>query len=96
MLFMVQMTVDWPRNMPEDEASRLRDAERAYSADLQRKGVWKHLWRTTGIFGNVSIFDVQSHEELHDVLTGLPFYPFLTIEITPLSDHPGRIDPETA
>ncbi|WP_298937250.1 muconolactone Delta-isomerase family protein [uncultured Ruegeria sp.] len=92
MLFLVKMSVDWPRDMPPDEASALQKAERAYSANLQRKGVWKHLWRTTGIFGNISVFDVQSHEELHEVITGLPFYPYITLDITPLSQHPGRIE----
>ena len=91
MLFLVKMQVDWPRDMAPDDAEALQKAERTYSADLQRKGVWKHLWRTTGIFGNVSVFDVQSHEELHEALTNLPFYPFLTVEITPLSRHPGWV-----
>lgn len=91
MLFLVKMRVDWPRDMPDEDAEALQVAERDYSADLQHKGVWKHLWRTTGVFGNVSVFDVQSHEELHEVLTNLPFFPFITLEITPLSQHPGRV-----
>ena len=59
--------------------------------DLQKRGVWLHLWRTSGIFGNVSIFDVESNEKLHEILSGLPFFSFLTMEITPLSRHPSRI-----
>lgn len=94
MLFLVKMTVDWPREMPKVEAEALQEAERSYSAELQRKGLWKHLWRTTGVFGNVSVFDVESHEVLHDALTGLPFFPYLTLEITPLSRHPGWVMPD--
>lgn len=91
MLFLVKMKVVWPRDMPPEDAKALQVAERNYSADLQRKGIWKHLWRISGVFGNISVFDVQSHEELHDVLTNLPFFPFITLEITPLSEHPGRV-----
>lgn len=91
-LFLVTMRVDWPRDMDEGEARRLTEAERAYAARLQREGTWLHLWRVAGVFGNVSVFDVESHEALHEVLAGLPFFPFLTIEVTPLARHSGRIE----
>ncbi len=93
-LFLVRMTVNWPRDLKGAEAEALRAREKDYAAGLQRSGVWKHLWRTTGVFGNVSVFDVESHEHLHEVLTGLPFFPMLDIEIEPLSDHPGRVAPD--
>lgn len=92
MLFLVRMTVDWPRDLPEAEAARLTAAERAYSARLQEAGTWRHLWRSSGKFGNISVFDVASHEELHEILSSLPFFPFVTMEVEPLSRHPGRID----
>lgn len=92
MLFMVRMSVDWPTEMDAQAASALTKRERAYSAMLQRSGVWKHLWRTTGSIGNISIFNVTSHEHLHEVLTNLPFFAFITMEITPLSEHPGKVD----
>ena len=91
MLFMVKMKVNWPRDLDEDEGQALVQRERDYAMDLQKRGVWLHLWRTSGIFGNVSIFDVESNEKLHEILSGLPFFSIITMEITPLSRHPSRI-----
>jgi muconolactone D-isomerase len=39
----------------------------------------------------VSIFDVESNDELHTILGSLPFYPYMNVEVTPLCRHPGAI-----
>jgi muconolactone D-isomerase len=44
-----------------------------------------------GQYKNVSIFDVADHDTLHDILTGLPLYPFMEIEVIPLCRHPSSI-----
>ena len=64
----------------------------AVAQELQRQGKWRHLWRVTGHYANVSIFDVESHDELHEALTRLPLWPYLKINVTPLSKHPSSID----
>ncbi|SLN71084.1 Muconolactone Delta-isomerase [Roseivivax jejudonensis] len=92
MLFLVRMEVDWPKDMDPEAGRALVEAERTYSQRLQRYGKWRHLWRIAGVFGNVSVFDVDSHDELHEILSNLPFFPYLNIEITPLARHPSRID----
>ena len=40
---------------------------------------------------NISIFDVESNEELHNILQGLPLYPYMNIEVMPLNRHPSSI-----
>ena len=66
----------------------------SYTANghLQGDGRWRHLWRVAGAYANVSIFDVASHDELHELLSGLPLFPYLTIEVTPLAAHPSAIE----
>lgn len=91
MLFQVDMTVTIPRDFDKDEAERIKAREKAYAQDLQRSGEWRHLWRVAGQYANVSIFDVASNQRLHDILTGLPLYPFMTIRVTPLCRHPSSI-----
>jgi muconolactone D-isomerase len=91
MLFHVRMHVDLPTSMPADEAARLKDTERAYSQRLQREGKWRHIWRIAGQYANVSLFDVDSVEELHALLTALPLFPYMRIETTPLCRHPSSI-----
>jgi muconolactone D-isomerase len=65
--------------------------EKAYSHELQRAGKWPHIWRITGQFSNLSIFDVTSNDELHDILWNLPLFPYMTIQVTPLGQHPSDI-----
>ena len=59
--------------------------------ELQQQGKWRHIWRITGQYSNISIFDVESNEELHNLLQGLPLYPYMNIEVMPLNRHPSSI-----
>lgn len=91
MLFQVEMTVDIPLDFDKAEADRIKATEKAYSHELQRSGEWRHIWRVAGQYANLSIFDVSSNERLHEILMGLPLYPFMTIKVTPLCRHPSSI-----
>ena len=91
MLFMAEMEVRLPPDMDPAESQRLRDAEREYSGAAQRDGRWPHLWRVAGRYANVSILDVASVDELHELLSGLPLFPYLDIRVTPLARHPNAI-----
>ncbi len=91
MLFQVEMTVNIPLDFDTAEADRIKAVEKAYSQDLQRSGEWRHIWRVAGLYANVSMFDVASNERLHEILMGLPLYPFMTIKVMPLCRHPSSI-----
>lgn len=92
MLFKVEMTVNIPSSLPKAEADELKAKEKAYSQQLQREGKWLHIWRVAGLYANVSIFDVADNQELHDLLTALPLYPYMAISVQPLCRHPSAID----
>ncbi|MDO8252302.1 MAG: muconolactone Delta-isomerase [Rhodoferax sp.] len=91
MLFLVRMDVNIPRDLPVAEANEIKAREKAYSQDLQRDGRWKSIWRVVGEYANYSIFDVASNDELHQLLQGLPLFPFMKIDVTPLAAHPSAI-----
>jgi muconolactone D-isomerase len=91
MRFMVEMTVNLPPGMPADERDALLAREREYSQALQRDGRWEHLWRVAGRHANVSILNVSSPDELHEIVSGLPLFPYLDIRVTPLARHPNTI-----
>ena len=91
MLFHVTMDVKIPRDLPAEERAEIIAREKAYSQDLQRQGKWRHIWRVAGQYANVSIFDVADNAELHDILSGLPLFPFMEIQVTPLLRHPSAI-----
>ncbi|WP_022981470.1 muconolactone Delta-isomerase [Ideonella sp. B508-1] len=91
MLFMVEMQVNIPASVDPAEAARIKAEEKAYSQALQREGKWPHIWRVVGQYANVSIFDVESNDELHTLLSQLPLFPYMTIQVTPLARHPSAI-----
>lgn len=91
MLYLVRMDVNIPANLPEEQAAAIKAKEKAYSQDLQRDGRWPHLWRVVGQYSNYSVFDVGSNDELHELLQGLPLYPFMDINVTALAKHPSSI-----
>jgi muconolactone D-isomerase len=87
MLFHVTMDVAVPPDLDPAVLAR----EKAYCQDLQRLGKWVHIWRVVGQYANVSIFDVDSPDELHDILWNLPLFTFMTVEVTPLCPHPSAL-----
>ena len=92
MLFLAEMEVALPHEMPESERADLLARETAYAQELQRDGRWRHLWRVVGRYANVSVFDVGSPDELHDLLSALPLFPYMQIRVTALARHPSAID----
>lgn len=91
MLFQVRMDVNLPQDLPEAVAAEIKAKEKAYSQDLQRQGKWRHIWRVAGEYANYSIIDAKDNAELHDILTGLPLFPYMKIAVTPLCRHPSSI-----
>ncbi|MCS0636826.1 muconolactone Delta-isomerase [Streptomyces sp. LP05-1] len=91
MLFAVRMGVDLPRDLDPGVREDLVAREKAYCQELQKSGRWPHIWRCAGQYANLSVFDVEDNEALHRVLWNLPLFPYLTIEITPLVQHPSDL-----
>lgn len=91
MLFMVEMDVNIPLDFDAGEAARLKAAEKARFQELQHAGTWRHIWRKVGLYSNVSIFDVASNAELHDICMSLPLYPFMIMKVTALCRHPSSL-----
>lgn len=91
MLFHVTMDVAIPHDMAPDQRSELIAREKAYSQDLQRKGTWVHIWRVVGRYSNVSIFDVGSSDELHEILWNLPLFPYMSVTVSAMCPHPSAI-----
>jgi muconolactone D-isomerase len=91
MLYLVRMDVHLPLDMPAATADEIKAREKAYSQDLQKNGKWPHLWRVVGEYANYSVFDVGSNDELHDILSGLPLFPYMEIRVIPLARHPSSL-----
>ena len=90
-LFHVRMDVDIPRDLDPDVRAETVATEKAYSQDLQRQGKWREIWRIVGQYSNISIFDVESADEMHEILWNLTLFPYMNIEVMPLTKHGSDI-----
>jgi muconolactone D-isomerase len=91
MLFHVRMDVRIPHDLDPGTRAEIVAREKEYSQELQRAGKWPHIWRIVGEYANVSIFDVESNEELHGLLSQLPLFPYMDVRVTPLAPHPSDV-----
>ena len=92
MLFHVRIDVRLPHDLAPAERAEIVAREKEYSQRLQRAGKWPHIWRIAGEYANFSIFDVESNDELHNLLSGLPLFPYMDIRVTPLATHPSDVN----
>jgi len=92
MLFQVRITVQVPHSADMAKVEALSTDEIEQAKALQRAGKWLHIWRIAGKWANLSIFDVDSADELHQILSSLPLYPYMNIEVTALCRHPASLE----
>lgn len=91
MLYHVKMDVNIPHHLPAEQFEAIKAAEKQRATELQAAGKWPHLWRIAGQYSNISILEVASHDELHGLLSSLPLFPYMTIQVTALAKHPSSI-----
>ena len=83
--FLVQMEIT--RQLESDHNLLKQEAERA--RELARSGILRRLWRIPGRRANWGIWTAATADELHDALSSLPLYPYLSITVHPLASHPN-------
>jgi muconolactone D-isomerase len=74
MLFHVEMDVQIPPGLAADVVDQMKKTERHRAQEFQNSGRC-HLWRVVGRYVNVSVFDVESNEALHDILSTRRYSP---------------------
>ncbi len=92
MLFHVFMDVRIPHDADPEKLKQLQAEEHERAKELQLQGKWLHLWRVAGKYANISIFDAESSAGFHAILSSLPLYPYMEIEVTALCRHPGSLE----
>ena len=92
MLFQVQIVVHIPHGADMATIKALSMEEIEIAKTLQRAGKWLHIWRIAGKWANISIFSVGDTDELHEILSSLPLFPYMEIEVTALCRHPASVE----
>lgn len=91
MKFMCEMTVVFPESMNAETKAAYQAQEKEYSQALQHSGEFEAIYRVTGRYANVSIFEVESNDRLHEILSGFPMFPYMDVKTTALCKHPNSI-----
>jgi muconolactone D-isomerase len=66
----------------------LMEQEHITAREHMANGQLRQIWRTPAQSGNWSIWDVDSATELHEIVSRLPLYRWMTVTVHPLAAHP--------
>ncbi len=91
MVYVVEMDVKIPETWDEDKIKSFMEREKETSQKWQNSGKWKHLWRVAGKYSNISILEVESPDELHQIISSLPLFPYMNIKVTSICKHPNAV-----
>ncbi|MGQ0615955.1 MAG: muconolactone Delta-isomerase family protein [Acidimicrobiia bacterium] len=89
---MINTEIDFPSDMDAGAKADLVAREQATSLGYQRDGKVKGIWRVVGRYANFTLYDCESNDELHRLLSGLPLFPYMDIQVVPLALHPSSLE----
>lgn len=90
MLFLARLETFFPADIDPELRADIVRRKKAYGQELQAAGKIAHLWRVVGPkLANLTMFDVESNEDLQNILAGLPMRAYMDIDITPIAQHPS-------
>jgi muconolactone delta-isomerase len=89
--FLATFTRSVPEGTPGLDDARAREAVRAH--ELAEEGHLERLWRL-GPGRALGLWRARDPAEVQAILKSLPLDPFMTVQITPLTEHPS--DPAAA
>jgi muconolactone D-isomerase len=75
--------------MSSEEWQRLVHAESDYGIQARRDAKLVDIWRVAGRYAAFSLWNVDDNDELHQLISGLPMFPFAVFTITALATHPS-------
>jgi muconolactone D-isomerase len=85
--FLVEIEIEWPPSMTEDERAVLLVAEAARGRELRDAGSIVRMWRIPGRRANVGVWEAADATELHGLLSSLPVFPWMDVRVRALADH---------
>lgn len=92
MEFLARIEQSIPPDMDPDRLAAVKAAEKVRGKELVDAGKLRRIWRIPGRRAVYALYRVDSAEELHEILSSLPLFPWMDIDVTALSAH--ALDPE--
>lgn len=94
MEFLINININWPSDLPADVVRQISADERQMAKRLAESGHLVRMWRVPGRRENWGLWRASSPTEMHQIISGLPVWPYMQVQITALAEHP--VDPGTA
>lgn len=91
MEFLININITWPEGMGDQEIQEISIAERQRAAELTQLGVLVRMWRVPGRRENWGLWRASDATEMHEIISSLPVWPFMQVQVIPLAEHP--VDP---
>ncbi len=77
-----------PPDMDPQERAAVLEAEAVRGRELIDQGKLIRIWRVPGRTANVSLYRCADADEVHDLLTSLPAFPWIDAQVQALATHP--------
>ncbi len=92
MEFLARIEQNIPPDMDPEHLAEVKAAEGIRGQELVDAGKMLRIWRIPGRRAVYALYRVDNPEELHELLSSLPLFPWMDIDVTALSAH--ALDPE--
>ena len=89
--FLVNIKFVWPDSITDEKRKELREKEVAMAGELAKKGHLVRMWRVVGRRENWGLWRAKDATEMHAILSALPIWPYMEIQVMALAQHP--VDP---
>jgi len=89
MLFMVRIKVELPGDMDPARGQELGEAVADRAIEAFNAGQMRKIWRIVGERSNFSIWETDTLEEFHELISSFPLHPWMSVDVTPMIEHPA-------
>ena len=87
--FLTAFTISIPEGTSAEAVAETEAREARRAKELAGQGHLLRLWRLPGRSRALGLWNAGSPAEMQALLTSLPMDPWMTVETTPLSQHPS-------
>jgi muconolactone delta-isomerase len=87
--FLIAFTLTAAEGTPDQSLDKAKAQEAARAKELAAEGHLARLWAAPGQGRALGLWSARDADEMQAILDSLPLSPWLTVETTPLSEHPN-------
>lgn len=92
MEFLARIEQNISPDMDPARLAEVKAAEKVRGQELVDAGKMRRIWRLPGRRAVMVLYDVETADELHELISSLPLFPWMDVTITPLGAH--TLDPQ--